>query len=341
MVGGRLELISTDFALGWTELVGGHRTFVYASYEGEVIGVSEANLSRPDLDLKNASGELNARAYVILFNPPLGEDRMHLVQVGVVGEAEFLPRAASLRHDRSPRLQVLVLGSPRSGTSELGNTLAAKLRLPWLGEGHAAPLFFSASRALSGDAGSNNGLVRFLSTQGYSEIAVEAARRAYYFMHASSSFLDKTPGIPMIEAAPFLLRCFPDSRVIYLMRNGISNVLSRMVKFGGSFEGHCADWAGALESWRRVKSLLPHSLELRQEDMLDNPSVVAKSIAEYLQMPEIVDALIDSLQAGSLERTGAGIGRSRLDQTAWTSDQVQSFRQLCGPAMEENGYPMT
>ena len=337
---GRVEILSSEAAIGWTRIGDARLTIVTAILDGVAIGYSEANLERADLMKAAAETGLRARAFSIVYRSPVPDSRVADVQVVVSGAAQPLERSQRFRLDRSPVLRIFIFGSPRSGTSELGTTLAQTIGLPWLGEGHAAPLFDQAAKALAGDPHSANGLVRFMAQQNYRAQAIELARQAYFQMHASASFVDKTPGVPMIAAAPFIRECFPNARMIYLQRNGISNVLSRLAKFGGSFEGNCADWAAAVKEWRAVRETLPHYLELAQEDMLSKPHQVADRLAAYLEMPTIAAALAKSLEIGSRERTGAGIGRSSLAQTGWSAEQVRRFRAICGAAMAEVGYEM-
>ena len=230
------------------------------------------------------------------------------------------------------------MGSPRSGTSQLGATLTKVLGLPWLGEGHGAPLFASAADALSGDINGENGLVRFMARQKFRQIAIDAAKSAYFYMHTSASFVDKTPGVKMIMAAPFLNECFPESRFIFQRRNPVSNVLSRMVKFGGHFESHCRDWASAMNEWLKVRDQLPHYVEIQQEEMLEAPERVAKTLADYIGVPDCADRICQSLRTDSLERTGAGMGQTDRLRVGWTSDQIAAFDKICGPAMKAFGY---
>jgi hypothetical protein len=336
----RVEVLSLDFAMGWAELIAGEPAIIYATLGDAVIGFGEANLVRPDLTKLAETSTLRAAAFVIIYKQPVPAERIGDVQLWRVSAFEPVTRSVKLRLDRTPKLQILVVGSPRSGTSELGSTLATQLDLAWLGEGHAAPLFAAAAISLSGDLQSPNGLIRFMAQQQYGQLPIEAAKRAYYQMHGSASFVDKTPGLPMITALPFLLECFPRAKIIYLQRNAVSNVLSRMTKFGGRFEAHCADWSATTVEWTKIRALLPDYLELRQENMLADPATVASSIANYLRMPDAVAGLQSSLQRGTRERTGAGVGRNTLDQTGWPPQDVATFRRICGPIMEQLGYAM-
>ena len=335
---GRVEMLSSVCATGWIELAQGHPSYVAATLGDEVLGVARADLKRPDLTKLASEGTLQARAFAIVFEREVRLEHVLDVEVRGIGMAAALPRSAKLVRDRHPRLQVFVLGSPRSGTSELGDTLATQLGLPWLGEGHAAPHFAAAAAALAGDGGSANGLVQFMAQQDYHGVPARLLKCAYYFMHSSASFLDKTPGIPMIKAAPYVAECFPDAKFIYLRRNGISNVLSRLRKFGGSFSAHCLDWAGAMQEWTATRDRLPDFLELQQEEMLRDPEEVAERIGRYLGETGAAAAICASLRLGSRERTGAGIGRATLEETGWSTQECETFLRLCGPTMRMFGY---
>jgi hypothetical protein len=338
-VKGRVEKLSTEFAIGWATVSRSkHPTPVFATVDGEIIGFAVANISRVDLDRARQEGQMDAYAFIVVFDRPVPAEQVQSIKILIAGQTAMLPQGNPVKIDRSPPLRLFLMGSPRSGTSQLGRTLSKVLELPWLGEGHAAPLFASAAVALSGDANDKNGISRFMAHQGFRQIAIEAAKKAYFFLHGSASFVDKTPGVKMIGAAPFLNECFPGSRFVFQRRNPVSNVLSRMAKFGGNFESHCMDWAGAMNEWLKVRPLLPHYVEIQQEDMLEAPNRVAKVLAEYIGIAECADHISESLKDGSLERTGAGVGQTDRLRAGWTAEQVAAFERICGPAMRAFGY---
>ncbi len=339
IVKGRIEKLSNEFVIGWASVsAGDHHTHVCAMAGGEIIGYGIANITRPDLDKARQEGKMDAYAFIIIFDRLVLSESLKAINVFVVGQATMLIKADQVKIDRSPPLRLFLMGSPRSGTSQLGSTLTKALGLPWLGEGHGAPLFANAADALSGDINDRNGLARFMAQQHFRQIAVAAAKKAYFYLHGSASFVDKTPGIKMISAAPFLNECFPRSRFVFQRRNPVSNVLSRMAKFGGSFESHCRDWASAMDEWLKVRPLLPHYVEIQQEEMLEAPERVAKSLAEYINIPESADRICQSLKTESMERTGAGVGQTDRLKAGWTSEQVTVFEKICGRAMRAYDY---
>ena len=337
---GRVETVSTEFVSGWAAVPPASPcAHVFATLEGEMLAFGAANMLRPDLDKARREGRLNAHAFILTFKRPVAAQLVSSVQVFVVGEATMLPQAKQLKVDRAPSLRLFLMGSPRSGTSQLGSTLTQVLGLPWLGEGHGAPLFARAADALTGDAAAENGLVRHMARENFRQIAIQAARSAYFVMHGSASFVDKTPGVPMIAAAPFLVECFPGSRFIFLRRNPVANIRSRLVKFANTpFEEHCRDWAAAMNEWLRVRSVLPDYVEIQQEDMLAAPDQVAKVLADYIGVPDCAARISESLKSERLEQTGAGAGVTDKLQAGWTAPQLQAFERICGPAMRAFGY---
>jgi hypothetical protein len=349
MLPGLIEIISPNFAAGWARLAGQWPSHVYASLGDRIIGCAAADIRRNDLRGNDTSaagtadpesaGEMG-RGFIVLFNAPVAPDALDQIKLTMLESAETLLRGNRARYDRRDPLQVFVLGSPRSGTSEMGQTLASVLQLPWVGEGHAAPAFQDAASALNGErAPSRGALTDFMRYNALGSVAERAMRQTYYYVHRASSFLDKTPGVEMIRAAPFLSKSFPAAKFIFMRRNGISNVLSRMQKFGGDFHAHCSDWAAAMNAWLDVRARLPHYVEIEQEVMLERPTDVANAVAGYLGVSEeTTNQIASSLAAGALERTGAGIGRDTFASAGWDRRQIDIFMKIDGPVMREFGY---
>jgi len=339
---GYLEALSPAFASGWVEYQAGAPAGVLAVLGGEMLGLATADGIRSDLLWAAEQGGFRAGGFSILFHRMITEAECQQVSIQVINAAAPLPRLPEIRLDSFAVRRIFIMGSPRSGTSELGNTLSNVFALPWLGELHAAHIFAEPAYRLRSNTGFGAELKHFLAERHFADAMLTQARLLYYGVHGSASFLDKTPGVPMIRSAPFLARCFPDAKFIYLRRNGIANLCSRMAKFGEHFDFResCHDWSACLNDWARVRAHLPHFLELRQEDMQDVPDAVAASIAAYLEAPGRAQDIADSLASNALERTGAGIGRYLLEHTGWNAEQIAMFQRICGETMTKFGYPM-
>jgi hypothetical protein len=333
---GRVEIVTRYFASGWATRNSAGAEHVVARRQGRFLGMAVADMPRGDL----VGQAKPRRGFVILFNTPLRADEVADVRVSPWNDSYPLAMAKDIHRGLSSLRQVIVVGSPRSGTSELAATISGVLDLPWMGELHAAGSFARAAEALSTGPSTDESVARRFAESGARTLAFEAARKFYYLVHRSASFLDKTPGTDMIRALPFMRECFPEAKIVSVRRNGISNVLSRLAKFGGDFEEHCNDWAAAVNAWDEVKNDLGPILEVEQEAMLERPEVVARDLARFLESPAIAGPITASLRSGSHERTGAGIGKATFSSTGWSADQIDCFRTVCGPVMVRLGYAM-
>jgi hypothetical protein len=304
MLPGFIEETTPFSVSGWAAGIDGAPAYVIAEYRGQILGVASADLPREDLQ---RSPEARG-AFRIVFSRVVPPAHIAMVSVRRLCPAGAVEPLDTALGEIQRVVQAFILGSPRSGTSELAATLSAQLDLPWVGEGYVAQTLAQAEALVAGDAGSPHDLVRALAAEPVGELIQAATRRVYHRAHGSLSFVDKTPGVEMIRAAPFLHRSFPGARFIFLRRNGIANVLSRMERFGGDFAQHCQDWVACMEAWERVKPQLPDWLELEQEKMLSEPLETAVALADFLGRPEAAENIAQSLSNGAHERTGAALG---------------------------------
>ena len=206
---------------------------------------------------------------------------------------------------------------------QIGRCIAEAFELPWLGEGHVAPVYASALDALRQVNRPPTGFMAIVEAQGLEDQIISRCREAYFLAHASQSFLDKTPGTMMIRAAPALLRAFPEAKLIFAKRNGISNVLSRMKKFGGTFEAHCNDWAAAMRAWVEVRKLLPDLSKFNKKKWRRTHRKPLRQSANTLVIRAVLKFSPLKFTTHSEERTGAGIGRTSLSSTGWSAKQVE------------------
>ena len=336
MSNGLVENLTPFSAHGWAVARDSGTTHVVAEHRGRVLGFAAVDIERPDL----AQVGLQARAFRMAFAEPVPARDLADVRVSFLESTTPLPMSPGVVQAERPPTQVFVVGSPRSGTSAMSVCLAGALQVPCRGELHAGPRFLQAAAALHGDPESSSDMVKLLAAEAAEKIVIDATRRFYHLLHGSESFVDKTPGAPMIKALPFLQICFPEARIIFMRRNGISNILSRMAKFGGSFAEHCADWANAMLVWERARPVLRNVLEVEQEVMLRDSDAVARTVTQFLGRPEVEDDLALSLSLDTTERTGAGLDGSALANTGWDGAEIEHFRRVCGPVMGRWGYPL-
>ena len=122
---GRIEKLSTEFVTGWASVSAANRpAHVYAMAGSEVIGFGVADISRPDLERARQEGQLNAYAFIVVFDRPIAPELVRSIRVFVVGHAAAVPETKQVKIDQFPTLRLFVMGSPRSGTSQLGQTLS-------------------------------------------------------------------------------------------------------------------------------------------------------------------------------------------------------------------------
>jgi hypothetical protein len=158
----------------------------------------------------------------------------------------------------------------------------------------------------------------------------------------TGNWMDKTPGVAMIQAAPLLRRVWPGSRFIFMKRRGIDNIESRRRKFPDiDFADHCAAWADAMLAWHAIRAeLAPVSVEIDQLTMARQPNEVVDEVADLLTLTEDETArMLRALNTDRPQRTAGSLADS-ADRRAldWTNEQRQQFETICGDAMRQFGY---
>jgi len=159
------------------------------------------------------------------------------------------------------------------------------------------------------------------------------------------AFSDLTP-----DRAEYLCRIFPGTRIVYVVRNGIEVVASRMVFHGfmdKPFEWQCEVWSQtqALAQWGEGRA---DFIGVRHEQLLEPTSAepTYRSIFEKIGLPfhqRCLDMLLEKQfhptsfpgekdeDAGSLRKRG---DRARL----WTGEQRETFVKICKDAMDYFHY---
>ena len=273
------------------------------------------------------------------------------VSEGAAGEAPAIVRP------------VFLLGCARSGTSILGEAIAAHPRVTYLYEASAI-----WNRALPGRP--DHRLTRADATaEAAARVRRELAERLVD--PRRDVLVEKNPKhtlrIPLLDAM------FPDCRIIHLIRDGRDTVASLMFRNRGPEWGHLKTpgWADLLarypdanhircaHQWRDAvricradgRELAPGRYrEVRYERLVADPAATIDEVLRFLELgtTEEVRAMIARIQdatAGSyharrqvrhfVDNHSVRVGRFRENLTP---DQVQEVLEVCGDLLRDLGY---
>ncbi|CAA0277689.1 conserved hypothetical protein [Alteromonas alvinellae] len=279
---------------------------------------------------------------------------VHVVEITVSIE----PRVYKSRLAFIPAPEIaqsyIVIGSPRSGTTVVGNMVQQAFRKKAHGEAHIAELFSqlvnqSEEYLEKGLAANNKGTLVwevpsiFLKAQ-----LVKQLRETYSTYYGNDIIVDKTPGLPMLRALPLVMLAFPNTKVVYCQRRGIENISSRLRKFPkAKFEAHCKQWAQTVQVWQRLKKQLSKQtlrddwwIEVEQYELATAPQAVTKELGRFLNVNErAITRMFEYQEKKSPQITGGKPSDvSSLDAVGWTNEQQQYFIEVCGEAMRLQGY---
>lgn len=241
---------------------------------------------------------------------------------------------------------LFVLGTTRTGTSAMQLAILTRTRYTGNGEGHlfpiVAPLLETAheyrdeKRAFQIEGTTANRT----SEEDMNEAVYAAIRTLYSLRFGDAPFSDKTPTIDTIRLAPHLHRIWSTCRVIWCQRRGIENVVSKAKKFPRvPFENHCRTWNACLLTWQRVKAEVPSFIEVDQFDLVNDSPGTAEKIGAYLGWTaEEISGVADYLINSRPEKSSESYAPSRIEDVGWDDSMQETFRRLCGPAMEAYGY---
>lgn len=291
------------------------------------------------------------------FSVPLADEAatLKLITVHALPEDGDGMHIATLvcRRQQAAAPRIFVVGSPRSGTTAVGNAIRHAMGLPNYGESHVLPVLQSMIEDTDRRLAEPNtvhasqqlaNMMAHLPGEELRERLGEQFRDMYRQLNHGDSFCDKTPGVAMLRAVPLALWLWPDARFIFCKRRGLDNIASRMRKFEqDDFAGHCNDWAMAMQVWREVQGSVPEAQrrEVDQQDLLAEPEAIGRDLGRWCGLDEAQsEAVAQYISTQSPERTQKGDAGSvkGLDELGWTAEQVETFRVLCGPMMAAYGY---
>jgi hypothetical protein len=249
-----------------------------------------------------------------------------------------------------------IIGSPRSGTSAVGNLVQRAFDIKSHGEAHVAQAFqelidhsknyFDSSLAVL----KKGNLIQEVSALYIEAQLVLNLRQLYQRFYNNQPIVDKTPGIKMIECLPLLFKVFPQAKVIYCQRRGIENISSRIRKFTNvPFEGHCKQWKRTVLLWQKMKLSISdgvgHSqwcLQIEQFDLASNPQKIVKELLTFLGMPLNKEKTLNAyLERNTPQKTSLGPEHVLSFQSIdWTEEQKEIFLFHCETLMRSIGYSL-
>jgi len=243
---------------------------------------------------------------------------------------------------------VFILGAARSGTTALSLALLKTRYYEGCDEGHLIPL---AQTLLLSCASyyKENSLALHQDTllREVPRSVFELSIRSALINMARSTFsgirwLDKTPTVAMVRAAPLTRETWPNAQYIFVRRRAVENVVSRMRKFPEvPFKEHCSDWAATMEAWLNVKShLAGAAIELDQLRLAHEPAIIGQEVGDFLGLPaDVQDKFVNSLISDRPQQTSESPTTVyRLDELGWSSERLEQFRTICAPMMKAYGY---
>ncbi len=153
-----------------------------------------------------------------------------------------------------------------------------------------------------------------------------------------------------LHTAQYFGAVFPGARILYIVRNGIEVVSSRVmwVPFGNRrFEDHCEVWAKSEEIVRWGENR--DDFRLVRHENLRNPDTARALLDDawnWIGLPgaeQCAESLLGTWHhptsfPGEAEEDGKDPERRQDRWRLWTDEQRQDFAQRCGASMRYYGY---
>lgn len=250
-------------------------------------------------------------------------------------------------HQRQAASPVFIVGSPRSGTSALIDTLFNG-GYHGFREGHFLSLLRGFDELIERQFrnfanGNKQELMSNVDQAGFRSALLGVMRQTMEAQHQRTPWVDKTGGAEMIYSIPQLVATWPAARFIFAKRRALENIVSRLRKFPQhNFEYHCRDWAATMAAWRKIRA---HpglvAIEIDQHELIAQPEVEAARLADFLHLDDPGrERMAQILRHNRPQETSPGTASRALDFAAlpWNEHQRATFERLCAEEMRAYGY---
>jgi hypothetical protein len=251
--------------------------------------------------------------------------------------------------DKSPvKAPIFVVGSPRSGTTLLGNLLSQPSKVC----SEAESMFLVSIWHIYSDyylGGNKRGIARlkpFASNDHFLALVKNFSDGIISGILKSESdiFLDHTPWYGLM--IPFLNILYPQLRVVHIIRDGrwVANSLKTSYEKGFGWGG--SSTSERLQLWETATSeaismapiLKERYHEIRYEELVNSPIDTLPPLFNSLGLD------FEKEYLNLLEQPFASPSRSNFSSQysrqpeGWTSEDEQQAQQICGDFMKKLGY---
>jgi len=227
---------------------------------------------------------------------------------------------------------ILIVGSPRSGTSALALGLSAA-GISGYSEGHFLMLFARIEETIAKYyevEASNNVPGTLLHALAMDRVVEEYRQTARFMMdnvYDGAPWFDKTAHGGTIENLPFFKSIWPRAKIIFAKRRPIENLESRLRKFSHmSFAEHCNDLKYIFKTWAAIRGQLNGWVEIDQYDLLHDPAQATKTISDFLGFKENAAAAFrTTIENTHPERTSESYNTKRFSELNWSQNDKELF----------------
>jgi hypothetical protein len=235
---------------------------------------------------------------------------------------------------------IFVVGSPRAGTTAVGNALREAVGAKNYGEHH----FLFLAKKLKDTVTeyfkkyhTRNDKGTFINDMSPALVQLKMSQQIkelYASWQPGQYFVDKTPGRNMLKSIPNIQRIWPEAKYVFCKRRAYENVKSRLVKFPHlTAEQHAKQWVEVMQSWREIRQKLPEGsyIEVDQHDLRGEEAAgLVDTISEVLQIDS--EVVYNYIASKSPQKSNYSDGNEEMNGFE------EAISQICSDEMIKWGY---